>query len=308
MSGAYAHITIANESRARLRKRSEFSDLLGAAVSGHLGYVELGAISPDYPYLGGEHDWADLMHHHGSADFLRAGVARIQTLTGVEQEKLTAWLCGVAAHIAADVTIHPIVNLMVGPYEQNKDEHRECEMHQDAHIFARLNLGDDTAVSHHLTDTIGACGDPADPNRLDPHIAVHWRDMLAAVYPARFAKEAPKMDDWHSGFEGLLGKLRVANRLLPFARHLTVGFGLNYPKPGEADQRFIRNLRTPDGGRIDYDALFEKALANVSDLWLTIDGGLTGRDPGPLHALQNWNLDTGRAVPGGEMIFWEETV
>jgi len=51
--------------------------------------------------------------------------------------------------VVADVTIHPILELKVGSYAEHKMGHRTCEMHQDAYIFQRLNLGD-VGLSEHL--------------------------------------------------------------------------------------------------------------------------------------------------------------
>ena len=52
-------------------------------------------------------------------------------MEGEEKRKRLAWLFGYAAHVTMDVTIHPIVELKVGPYAENKRAHRVCEMHQD---------------------------------------------------------------------------------------------------------------------------------------------------------------------------------
>lgn len=65
----------------------------------------------------------------------------VKTLTGNVRDKAFAWLLGYTAHVITDTTIHPVVEPKVGPYAQNKTAHRECEMHQDAYIFQRLNLG-----------------------------------------------------------------------------------------------------------------------------------------------------------------------
>jgi len=48
------------------------------------------------------------------------------------------WLFGYVSHLVADATIHPVVQAIVGPYDQNeqtKTEHRICEMTQDALIY-----------------------------------------------------------------------------------------------------------------------------------------------------------------------------
>ena len=37
------------------------------------------------------------------------------------QQKGLAWLLGYCAHVATDVTIHPVVEMKVGPYDENKN-------------------------------------------------------------------------------------------------------------------------------------------------------------------------------------------
>lgn len=305
MSGAYAHITLANQCRPLMR-RHKISNSTGLAVSTYLAYVELGAISPDYPYLGGEDAWADLFHHERSADLFRNAVAYIRMLKdGEARQKLTAWLMGYAAHVATDVTIHPIVNNIVGPYELNKAAHRECEMHQDSHVFQRLNVHPDSGASTHLTASIAACSHPKDEARLDPQIADPWREIMRKTHPEQFAKGAPSIDKWHAGFSKVMSAIRVTNRMLPFARHLTAGLQVNYPRPGTSDPKFLKNLPTPSGGKIDYDPLFEMALENAMTLWKTIDGALSGSAAKPLQALQAWNLDTGINIGTGKLVYWE---
>lgn len=305
MSGAYAHITLANQCRPLMR-RYKISNATGYAVSTFLGYTELGAISPDYPYLGGEAPWADLFHHERTAEFFRNGVAQIQAQKdGEARQKLTAWLFGYAAHVAADVTIHPIVNAIVGPYEDNKSAHRECEMHQDSHVFQRLNVDPDTGATSHLTATIAACSHPQDPNRLDPMIAGPWLEIIRKTYPEKVTAGAPSLDKWHAGFQRMMTVLRKVNGLLPFARHLSADLKVNYPRPGTSDSRFLKGLPTPLGTPIDYDPLFDRATANAMALWEVLDGTLSGSDPQPLKALQSWNLDTGLNLSTRKSVYWE---
>lgn len=50
MSGAYTHIAAANSARERA-KNVDLRDSTNFVLGLHLRYVELGALSPDYPYL-----------------------------------------------------------------------------------------------------------------------------------------------------------------------------------------------------------------------------------------------------------------
>jgi len=120
MPGAYAHISIVNAAQKRtagagLRRQTSFS------LSRNLKYLELGAVSPDYPYLAfGQAKWADNMHYSNTSILLRSGVGAVRNLPEDKRARATAWLCGFAAHMAADMTIHPVVEIKVGPYKDNK--------------------------------------------------------------------------------------------------------------------------------------------------------------------------------------------
>lgn len=59
-------------------------------------------------------------------------------------------------HVAADITVHPVVELKVGPYAQNQTAHRTCEMNQDAFIWQRLNLGE-LGYADRVQQNIGSC-------------------------------------------------------------------------------------------------------------------------------------------------------
>jgi hypothetical protein len=80
-----------------------------------------------------------------------------------------------------DVTIHSVIELKAGKYQKNVDKHRICEMHQDAHIFQRLNLGE-TGLAKYLESGICGCCDAQGGGKLDPAIKSTWQSMLEACY------------------------------------------------------------------------------------------------------------------------------
>ena len=141
MSGAYTHITLQNEMRepSRLEAIPGFPTDAIIAVLDYFKFCELGAVSPDYPYLavddGAAAQWADTMHLIRSGEMIKAGIRRLRREEGEAQQKGLAWLLGYSGHVAADVTLHPVIAMKVGPYEENKTAHRVCEMHQDVYIF-----------------------------------------------------------------------------------------------------------------------------------------------------------------------------
>src|SRR6185369_8201963 len=131
MPGAFAHITLANLMKKRL------DDIFGSSIEAitsvldYFKFCELGAVSPDYPYLAvGDSDaakWADEMHYTRTGEMIKSGIKYIKLLEGEPKRKCLAWLLGYSAHVVTDVTIHPIVQLKVGDYAENKKQHRVCE-------------------------------------------------------------------------------------------------------------------------------------------------------------------------------------
>lgn len=277
MPGAYAHITLVNLARepARLESGPGMSDAAALALGRWFKYCELGAVSPDYPYLAlksAANAWADLMHYERTGDMVKAGVEVVKGLSGFDKEKAFAWLLGYAAHVITDTTIHPVIELKVGPYAQNKTAHRRCEMHQDAYIFGRMNLGG-VGLSEHLDSGIADCG-PADGS-LDSAIASSWRGILQGCHPPQFAASPPDIDGWHRAFRRMVDDIaEEGNKLLPLARHVAVNCGLTYPNPGEIDKpEYIDGLVTPHGP-LPYDQIFDKALDHVVEGWHLIAAGV----------------------------------
>ncbi len=308
MAGAYAHIALVNIARepARLESGPGMPESAIAALLDWFKYCELGCVSPDYPYLcmgGNQAAWADRMHCEHSGDMLKAGVQALRSLRGEAQRKTLAWMLGYAAHVIADAVIHPVVELKVGAYAQNQRAHRECEMHQDAYIFQRLDLGE-VGLSEHLDSGIGACGAAADAAAIDADVAGAWHAMLRACYPAAYAAAAPQIDRWHRGFRAIVDDIaEEGNRLMPIARHVAVNCGLTYPAADDIDRRaYIDDLAVP-GGRLAYDRVFDKAVTHVIEAWQLIATAVVGGDVRHQTAFGDWDLDTGRD-PAGRLVLW----
>ena len=309
MSGGYTHITVVNmmSEPARLEEIEGFPEDAIISIMDFFKFCELGALSPDYPYLAlddsGASQWADMMHYERTGEMLRTGVQQLRIAKGDALEKGLAWLLGYAAHVATDVTIHPIVMKKVGPYQENKAAHRVCEMNQDAYIFQRLNLGD-IGLAEHLGSGIGICNDLHNSVQLDPDIRKLWENMLADVYPALFDSKPPAISKWHRRFIVMVGKIASSgNRLLPIARHVASGQGLVYPLKNEVDLDYIENLESPEGV-IRFDDLFDRAVKNVGTVWSLIARGVLGADDQYLDKIGNWNLDTG-CDKHKQFVFWE---
>lgn len=308
MPGAYAHITLVNQFKdtKRLNALVGFPKKAKSALLKWFKFCELGAVSPDYPYLAvGDSSaakWADLMHYTNTGEIIRAGIKHIRLLQGDEQLKCLVWLFGYCAHVVTDVTIHPIVELKVGPYEGNKKDHRICEMNQDAYIFPRLNLGD-AGLSDHLESGIASCSDKSDEDILDRDVVALWKKILQEVHPSEYAVNPPDIDRWHDGFNTVVETVSdIGSHLLPVARHVAADCGLTYPSFKDLDRQFIDDLATPVG-HDGYDNIFNMATTNVGAIWVALANGVMSEDTAYLTKISDWNLDTGRDN-SGKLAFW----
>jgi len=307
MPGAYAHITLVNFAKEphRLEAGPGMAPVAISALLDWFKYCELGAVSPDYPYLAPplmeQAPWADLMHYDRTGEMIKAGVVAVRALLGEEKRKAFAWLLGYTAHVIADVTIHPVVELKVGPYAENKKAHRICEMNQDAYIFQRLDLGG-VGLSEHLDSGIRRCTLPGSQD-IDPAIAITWRDMLHTCHPAAFVDGGPNIGSWHLGFGTTVDLAEEGNQLFPLARHVAVGQGLTYPAADEIDMdAYINNLTVP-GGHLTYDEIFDKAIRHVIEGWHLVATGVFEGDARYQTAFGQWNLDTGKDS-SGRVVLW----
>jgi len=307
MPGAFAHITLVNELRETKRLEAISSKHLQAvpAILKYFKFTELGAVSPDYPYLAvadrDSAEWADLMHYTRTGEMIHKGIELLKVKEGVTREKGLAWLLGYTAHVVTDVTIHPVVELKVGPYAENKKHHRICEMNQDAYIFRRLNLGG-VGISEHFESGIWACCEKG-KDLLDKDIFQFWNEMLEGVHPQNYNQKRPNVHKWHQSFNFNVNRIAEEGyRLLPLARHVAVDCGLTYPNYEEIDFQYIHQLSVP-GGVMDYDEIFDRAINNVGSIWSLVINSVFSETQEYKTRIRNWNLDTGRDL-NNQLAFW----
>jgi hypothetical protein len=300
MPGAYAHITLVNISKEpdELEKLDGFPTQAISSVMKYLKYCELGCVSPDYPYLAvGDSDaakWADLMHYENTSTMIYKGIEFVRDeLKGVKQKKAFSWLLGYVAHVVTDVTIHPVVQLKVGDYAQNKTAHRRCEMNQDSYIFQRMNLGG-VGVSEHLDSGIKKCSDSSDSKKIDPVILSVWQYMLSNTHSDEYTANPPDINKWHEKFGYIVDNYaEEGNHLFPIARHVAVEAGLTYPNQDEIDMQYIKNLDSPQGKK-SYDEIFDHAISNVRKYWNTVAQAVFSADEEYIALIEDWDLDTGK--------------
>lgn len=303
MSGGYTHITVAQLAIEEVR--SHRGDLLHDDAKRALGkwkkFCIVGSVSPDYPYLdlldSKSTAWADSMHKGRAVTLLRNGVAKIREMPDDDvRQKCMAWLFGYASHVSTDGTVHPVVNLKVGTYEDNKTEHRRCEMSQDVYVHRKLNLGA-LDFNRQISTNVNNASDANNSDHMDPDVARLWQDLLMTVYSGL---PQPKVHDWHRAMRAVMKIGESGNMLFPFARHVATKQGLVYPEAPEP--QYIQGLKVPNGSTMDFEEIFQKALNNVVELWgwlaLTLQ-----KQKSPLDTLTSWNLDTG-IDENKRMVYW----
>jgi len=315
MPGSYAHITLVIEAseKRRLNTISGFPREAIDAANLHLNFLELGCISPDYPYLdltsSDSKKWADAMHYAHTCRAIYEGIELVRKLPqGLAKQKCLAWIMGYTGHVIADMSIHPVVELKVGKYEENPTQHRRCEMHQDVSIFRRVGTGM-PQTANHLRATILTCGAADNPKCLDPDVKSFWEELLRKVHPEIFSDDPPDMDKWHRRCYNILERLLpTTSRFIGFARHVCDGLGFSYPTPDELDKSYIDNLAVPspegESRKMHYDDIFDLAIKNVQQEWLKVTRQALGY--GDLFAFRDdeWNLDTGRNEEE-KLVFWK---
>ena len=297
MPGGYTHVTLVQEAiEEAFRRTGMLHDDARHALARWKKFCIVGSVSPDYPYLDmlDSHSaaWADAVHKGHALTFLRNGVAGIRGMTdNNKRQKCMAWLFGFASHVAADGTIHPVINLKVGPYEQNKTAHRSCEMSQDVYVQARLNLGK-LDFNKQISTNVNDSSDENDPGRMDADISKLWQDLLLGVYSGLNPQlQPPKVDDWHKAMRQMMNVAEHGNILIPFARHVGAHLGLVYPDQPVPDH--IQHLEVPPGKVYqDFDAIFSKALNNILEIWGWLVLSLQSK-ASPLDTQSSWSLDTG---------------
>lgn len=314
MPGAYTHISIARLlTSGNALKRKAMPEARKALLL-YPEFCHMGAISPDYPYLellnSSAESWANAMHHKyvtsTEKNILHVGVNHIKRLTGDKQSKCLAWFFGYVSHVTADVTCHPVTNLLVGDYEaDNQVAHRESEMHQDVYIF-KTRLDGDVSKSEHIKNVIGSCADPNDSKKVDPDVENLWSSLLSKTFPKIRAKYAVNIDEWHNAVQFILDNIAEELSVVP-SRHIRgslTGGGIAYPRFDEIDTaRFVNRLKTPKGIKT-YDQVFDFAKRNVVKIWKLISDGIFDNDESFKDKIKIWNLDSGQEVKTPR-VMWE---
>ena len=312
MPGPYVHITLLHELMRPGTLESMFSPSSGYAASlmTYFPYCALGAVSPDYPNLArsdrAASQWADAMHYTHACEMITSGIRRVRSSRGVVRDKQLAWLLGYCAHVATDVTIHPVVQAKVGVYSENQRHHRICEMNQDSYIYRRMNLGE-IGVSDSFARTVVQCSCASDRTQLDSDIVTLWEGMLKDVHPELYVTLQPDSTSWHRDFIAMVDRDTAgAVKLFPLASVIATKMDLAYPAYDMVDRQYIGEQVIPSETLrlLHYDDIFSHAVQNVAAIWKLVERAVCDENVPNLPTFSNWNLDNGLDELG-RLVFWD---
>lgn len=295
MAGIYAHFVVANFAVEKCPV-PEFKLLLLE----NFDFLLLGANSPDLPYTYKDNVWGDRMHYERSGLFIKNALKILQTLSGKKREKCLAWLLGYISHLASDTVVHPVVNKMVPPYNEDPVPHQFCEKHQDAYAFKRLNQGETTSAEY-ISATIKNCGSAV--TGLDRDIAKFWTEILTRSFPN---SGIPKVSRWFRSYTLLADKcgeeggwphIRAVAELSSAAQLLQI-------RCDQVLRKFIDNIPSPEGP-VSYDLVLDRAISNTAVAWKALNDVMHDKET-DYPIFENWNLDTGKNE-AGKLLFWRDT-
>ncbi len=313
MPGPYAHIALLQELMRPGTVESIFapSSLFPESLAPFFPFCALGAVSPDYPNLATVDRtasiWADAMHYTRACEMITSGIRRVRGEHGTVRDKQLAWLLGYCAHVATDVTIHPVVLAKVGVYAENQRHHRICEMNQDSYIYRRMNLGE-IGESDIFARTVAQCSSASDDAKLDRDIVTLWEGMLKDVHPDLYAAHQPDSSSWHREFMTFdAGNAGNAVKLFPLAKVIATKMDLAYPVGDKVDRQYIDELEIPliTPQYLHYDDIFDHSVDNVAAIWRLVERAVCDDNIRNLPVFSDWNLDNGRDE-FGRLVFWDE--
>lgn len=310
MAGAFTHFVICEIAK---RKRQDLSAPLRQFLNKYSEFVYLGAASPDLPYLSfktGKVNWADVMHHEKTNSIAISGYGELRRTwnvrTEAEEVKL-AWLFGFISHLIADATIHPIVQAIVGVYEQNKEEHRICEMTQDSLIYYMKNKADIgyaefSTILKHCKSSEHFDG-----------LMKFWKDHVTLNYGDK--GEEPDTKLWFTTFTNAIDVAEGSPAARFFSRHIDAvaeytyktndDIMSNYPNYYE---KYFQKAKLPNGSTGSFAKYgFDYAVQNLTTAWVPLYAGLSGAAPVVSDIIKNWGLDTGVDMDSatGEVTYWK---
>jgi hypothetical protein len=315
MPAAYAHLMITDKALERFRSDQEIDEKLRGSTLTHSHFVHLGSVGPDYPYLDllepEQKEWADHMHYRHTGDTIKTMGRKLLDLGGggfLQEEFIIpfCWTLGYLSHVTGDLVVHPVVMNIVGPYEGHEAEHRHCEMIEDVFIYNKVRQGAEIEHSE-LMKIIQICSDPFDEDDIHPILRPFWGDVLHTHFPVDYQNNRPDIDQWHDQFEDWIG---IAGKPVFIGRILDPDHKYTYKRSSEITpeerESFIDHLPFPNSKIGTYERdLFPRTVGHVTDKWAFLSKGIAhGNIDQFLAGITNADLDTGRDLQTGRLIYW----
>lgn len=308
MAGAFTHFIICDVAK---RKRSIVDPELRKLLNRHSEFLFLGAASPDLPYLSfktGDINWADVMHYEKTNGIAINGHNELKKVWASRQtvdEIKLVWLFGLVSHLIADATIHPVVQAIVGPYDQNKPEHRVCEMTQDALIYNERKKTDIRYAE--FSSALKFCSESEHFDSLMDF----WAETGVKTYPDKNAELNPKL--WFRTYSKAIDAAEGGSGIVAFFRHIDIGSSFIYKTKDEIVstspkeyEKYFTKAKLPDGqvGNFAKNG-FDKTVDNVIEAWNKLFAGLTSTITVE-SIIKNWYLDTGEDMdsPDRMVTYW----
>ncbi len=325
MAGPYAHCLVSEKAGG------VFNDPLYIRYSPfgkkeYRPYLFLGSVSPDYPYIGRElsnidtnFNWGDEFHKHHNGDIVKAGIKLLRSEADQSSRdfiKKAAWLMGYYSHIITDMIVHAMVYNIVGRYEENGDDHMECEMVQDSMLFndlkkKELTGSDFLSIINKCSYSTHELEDPMGPGRyedsreiyLDKPLKEFWLRILRQTCAEGYSADEPDLDAWHRTYSD---GMRLAKGFLS-----RTGSRMFYRKTDKIaaskKDKYYTGMAIPGKqGAWNYrKEVFEFAVREVSKGWRNFLGALSDQDAYRKfnRMVVNSDLDTG-TIDGVDFVHW----
>jgi hypothetical protein len=275
--------------RNRLSQVSQTREFAAEVLDKNHQYMELGSLGPDLPYYEsmvkgamdlllkrsdkpmGVDQWSYQMHSKDPNVFPLKMLEITWKETAIdvqawddEDRRKFAFACGYLTHMAADQIIHPLVNLIAGPYYKRGDareKHRECEIWQDVFMFKslRATLG----VSSFEDEKFASWCDLNTGFGANAPIPLRYLIQKAFVETHAVMPAEESIEDW---VDGMLTVLRAISSIGPYQnaiKGMTSGSSLykeyiEFALPAKASDDTRTAYKRLAGH--DYTYLFERAV------------------------------------------------
>ncbi len=295
MAGTFTHFIVCDAAKAN---RKALPADLRKLLNRHSHSLSRGAVRRALPYLSfktGEVNWADVMHHeHTNAIAINAHESLKKTWNsgGAPEEIQLVWLMGLVSHLVTDATIHPIVQAIVGRYEENKEEHRICEMAQDSLIYFEIKKME--ICYSEFSSILRFCQE-------SPHVDAlvrFWAEQTVKAFPDK--NEDPDPALWLETYSDAIDAAEGGSSIVALFRHIGTIREYTYNTRDEIVstypdrlRQYYQEVKLPTGATGSFrEAGFNSAVTNVTAAWNALYTGLT-KNIAIASVVRNCHLDTG---------------